>query len=119
MVRVLDPNAEAIGAIEVDRCPNGNCPPLKSSAERELGGARERFEAYELREGSWTERTIDGRPAISFIGDYKRDGESWVQYRIYTMTDDLRVELIFRAPADRFEELRPAYDSVVDNLKAK
>jgi hypothetical protein len=119
MVRVLDPDAEAIGAIEVDRCPNGNCPPLKSSAERELEGARERFEAYELREGGWTERTIDGRPAISFIGDYKRDGESWVQYRIYTMTDDLRVELIFRAPADRFEELRPAYDSVADNLKAK
>ncbi len=119
MVRFLDPEVETISAIEVDRCPHGNCPSLKKTAERELSGAQERFEAYELREGSWTERTIEGRPAISFVGDYIRDGKPWVQYRLYTMTDDLRLEFIFRTPTDRFEGLRAAFDSVAENLKAE
>ncbi len=92
---------------------------LKQMAERELSGAKERFEAYELREGSWTERTIAGHPAISFVGDYMRDGKTWVQYRLYTLTDDLRLEFIFRTPADRFEGLRAAFDSVAENLKAE
>jgi hypothetical protein len=117
--RLLDPAAEAISSLEVDRCPNGNCPSLKQTAERELSGAEERFEAYELREGSWTERTIDGRPAISFVGDYMRNEKPWVQYRIYTITDDLRLELIFRTPLDHFEELRAVFDSIAENLKAE
>ncbi len=119
MVRFLDPDAAAISAVEVDRCPNGRCPELKQTAERELTGARERFDGYELREGSWTERTIDGRPAISFVGDYARNGKPWVQYRLYTITEALRLEFIFRTPADRFEELRAGFDSVASNLKAK
>jgi hypothetical protein len=118
-MRLLDPEAEAISTIEVDRCPDGKCPALKQTAERELAGCRERFENYELREESWTERTIDGRPAISFVGDYMLDEKPWVQYRIYTITDHLRLELIFRTPVDRFEGLRAAFDSVAENLKAE
>ncbi len=117
--RLLDPDAAAISSLEVDRCPRGRCPSLQETAEHELSGARERIEAYELREASWTERSIDGRPAISFVGDYRRNDQPWIQYRLYTLTDDMRFELIFRAPADRFEQLRTVFDSVAESLEAE
>ena len=116
-IRLLDPDHAAVSSLEVDRCPKKGCPTLEETAEGELAGARKRFDAYSLREASWIEREIDGRPAISFIGDYQRDGKSWVQYRVYTLTDDTRFELIFRTPADLFEELRSAFDSVAENLE--
>lgn len=118
MVRFLDPNAEAISAVEVDRCPRGDCPLLQEMAERELEGAKRRFEAYTLRETSWTERRIDGRPAISFVGDYQRNGAPWVQYRIYTVTAEVRLEYIFRSPLEHFEGLRTTFDSIAESLQA-
>jgi len=119
MIRLLDPDAAAISAVEVDRCPRGKCPSLQQTAEREVSGARRRFDAYKLRQESWTERTVDGRPLISFVGDYERDGKPWVQYRIYTFVDDVRLEFIFRTPVGRFEGLRAAFDSIVDNVKTE
>ena len=117
-MRLLDPGAAAISSLEVHRCPPGRCPSLQEIAEGELSGARKRFEAYELREGSWTERTIDGRPAISFVGDYQRNGEPWVQYRLYTLTGEVGLEFIFRTTVDRFEELRAVFDSIAENIEA-
>jgi hypothetical protein len=119
IIRFLDPEAATLSVVEVDRCPRGGCPPLQKMAEHELAGARRRFEDYELREESWTERKIDDRPAISFVGDYMRGGKPWVQYRLYTFTDDVRLELIFRTPAERFDDLRATFDSVAESLRAE
>ncbi len=119
MVRLLDPDAVAISAIEVGRCPRKGCPSLQRTAERELSGAEERFDSFELREGSWTERTIAGHPAISFVADLQRNEKPWVQYRLYTFVNNLRLEIIFRTSAERFEGLRGALDSVVETLRVE
>lgn len=119
MVRFLDPEAAAISAIEVDRCPHGRCPTLEETAQRELKGAERRFQDFALRPDSWMERSIDGHPAISFVGTYRKKDTPWVQYRIYTLTDELRLELIFRTPEARFEELRDTFDTIVESLRAR
>ncbi|MEM9598971.1 MAG: tetratricopeptide repeat protein [Acidobacteriota bacterium] len=118
-IQFLDPDSEGIGTLEVDRCPRGRCPELQETAERELKGSTRRFEDFTLRDGSWTERTIDGRPAVSFVGDFQYKGESWVQYRSYTLTDSLRLEWILRAPADRFDALRPGFDAVMEQIRVE
>ncbi len=118
-VRFLGPDTATISSLEIDRCPAGNCPLLLTVAERELSGAEERFKDFELRPESWTERTIDGRPAISFVGDYQRNGDSWVQYRIYTFVDEVRLEFIFRVTADRFDEVRADLDAIAESIEAR
>ncbi len=120
MVRFLGPDADSISAIESDHCPPGRCPSLAETAQGELKRAEQRFEGFTLRDGSWTERTIAGHPAISFISDYERNGASWVQYRLYTFTDDeVRLEILFRSPSDRFEAVRPTFDGIVDRLETR
>ena len=76
--------------------------------------------------GDDRERAIRGHENLAkmvagdFIGDYIRDGKPWVQYRIYTFTDnEVRLEFIFRTPVERFEELRAALDSVAENLETE
>ena len=118
MVRFLDPRAESISSMEIDRCPRKGCPPLMKMVEKELAGARKRFDEYELREKSWTERTIAGQPAIGFVGDYERDGVPWVQQRLYTFANNTRFEFIFRIPAEFFDGFAEEIDFIVDNLQA-
>ncbi len=118
MVRLLDSEAVAISSIELDRCPPGRCPTLKETAERELAGAEKRFDDFQLRQGSWTEHTIDGRPAISFVGSFDRKGRQWVQHRSYTFTDDLRIEVIFRVPAEVYEAFLPSIEAVLEHMTA-
>ena len=118
MVRLLDSEAVAISSIELDRCPPGRCPTLQQTAERELSGAKKRFDEFQLRQDSWTEHTIDGRPAISFVGDFDRKGHQWVQHRSYTFTDDLRMEVIFRVPAERYEAFLPSIEAVLEQMTA-
>lgn len=117
-VRLLDPRAGSISSLEVDRCPRKGCPPLDEMVEKELAGARKRFDHYELREESWSELTIAGQPAIGFVGDFERDGEPWVQYRLYTLANNTRFELIFRTPAETFDEFREEFDFIVESLEA-
>ncbi len=115
-LRLLDSRFETLSTIEVDRCPPGRCPPLQQTAERELEGAKERFAGYQLRDDSLTQREIAGHPGIAFAGDYQRDDEPWVQYRLYTITDELRIEIIFRVPREHFETLRKELEGIVGSL---
>ncbi len=119
MLRLLDPDAASISAVEIDRCPASGCPSLLQSSQRELAGAEQRFDDYKLRSGSWSERTLGGRPAISFVGDYTRDGKPWVQYRLYTFVNAVRLEFIFRTPVGRFEQLRATFDAVAESIHAE
>ncbi len=114
LIRFLDPEAAVIAAVEINRCQR--CPGLVESTERELEGAIGRFEGFAMRDGSWTERAIGGRAAISFIGDYVRNGEPWVQYRLYTFIENVRLEFIFRTPVGRFEQLRPTLDAIAESV---
>lgn len=119
MIRLADPEAATISALEIDRCPRGRCPELLEMAQKELAGATRRFKKYEMRADTWSERTIGGQPAISFAGDYLRDGEPWVQYRAYTFLDDVRLEFIFRTPRDRFDSLQGAFDAVLEQVESE
>ena len=118
MMRFLDDEALSISSLEIDRCP-GQCPALQDNAERELAGAQRRFEGFEMRQDSWQQRTLDGRPAISFVADFLRGEVPWVQYRLYTFTDDLRFEFIFRTPKDRFDDQVAAFDTIAESLEAE
>ncbi|MCH9651267.1 MAG: DUF3108 domain-containing protein [Deltaproteobacteria bacterium] len=119
LVRLLDPLAEAISGVELNRCPRRGCPSLKENAEGELAGAKKRFQDYQLREGSLTARTIDGRQGISFVGDYQRNGAAWVQYRFYTFVEEVRLEFIFRTPAENFSKLLPVFDGIIESIRAE
>ncbi|MEM8994271.1 MAG: DUF3108 domain-containing protein, partial [Acidobacteriota bacterium] len=119
LVRFLDPEAATLSALEFDRCPSKGCPGVEETAERELRGARRRFKDFALRDGSWRELTLDGHRAIAFVGDFDNDGEPWVQYRVYTLTDDTRFEFIFRSRSDAFDDWRPRFDAVLESLSTR
>ena len=119
MVRLLDPWANTVSAVEVDRCPNRGCPSLQETAQDELKGARRRIEDFQLRDGSWNEENLGGRPTIRFLAEYTHKEMDWVQYRAYTFEGEKRFEFIFRMPSDRFELIQPTLDSIVENLQAE
>lgn len=119
VVRLLDTDALTISSLEFDQCPKEGCPGVEETAERELKGAQKRFKDWTLRQDSWRSFEIDGHSAIAFAGDFDNDGQPWVQYRIYTLSEDTRFEFIFRVPADQFETLRPEFDAILASLRTR
>ena len=116
---LLDPDADVRGTLEIDSIPEGRSWTVQARAESELEGCKERFEEYALRDGSWAERNIAGRTAISFVGDYKENGTEMVQYRAYILSDELSGEFIFKVAADRFEEYEATLDSIVESYQLR
>jgi hypothetical protein len=99
VLRLLDPTVHAGNHAEIDPRPDHS---VQYRAERELGGVQRRDKSYTLREETWTETSIGGFPAISFVGDFLSDDEEWVEYRAYIYTERLATEFIFKMPKEKF-----------------
>ena len=56
---------------------------------------------------------------ISFAGDFTHNDEPWVQYRNYGFVDEVLLEIIFRAPAERFDDMQADFDAVVEGFRAE
>lgn len=112
VVSLLDPAATATAVLELNKIGDER-RTVQEIGKKELEGVQKRFTNYTLREDSWSERQISGRPALSFIGEYRNDDERWVQYRAYILGQDLQAEFVFKLPEDRLEAYRPAIEAIL------
>jgi hypothetical protein len=70
-----------------------------------------------VRSDSWQARTVSGRPGISFIGDYVEGDEKKVAYGVCSLGTTNAVQFVFQLPAEKFETLRPQFESIVDSFQ--
>ncbi len=114
---LLDPGAEALARLEIRRPPASDGCFFQAAAHQKLGQARTTLPDYTLREGTWRERTLAGWPAVSFVGDYRDVDRQMAHYWTFIGSDELCTEFTLKAPADRFEALRGAFDSIIESYE--
>ncbi len=118
---VLDPEGIASGEASVrplDKLKPEARTSLRVYADQFLA---EHADEHDLtvRSDSWQPRTVDGRPGISFIGDYVEADVKKVAYGVCSFGATNAVQFLLQLPADSFEALRPQFDSIVDSYKGK
>ncbi len=86
-----------------------NAPVLKL-------GDRTGFEGYRLREGSIQRVYVGSQPAIFALADYTGDaGMPMAEIMTWIYTENSRVFFFSRVPADKLEQLKPEFDTIVSS----
>jgi hypothetical protein len=74
-----------------------------------------------IRPDSWQTRTIDGRPALTWIEDYVNPVTSirTTNYHLRIKSHNLNARVILKADPKEFEALRASFDPILDTLKLR
>jgi hypothetical protein len=77
------------------------------------------FIGYINRDGSYVDRTIGGRPALSWFADFTHGGMPWAEYltKIYSPAGDYL--LFVRGPAETVASLAPAFDGMMKTVRVR
>jgi hypothetical protein len=123
-VIVLDPDAVATVAVNVgSRRVFGpkTEQPLRDWVQKELieGEAVMTLKALKIRPESWKERTLDGHPALSVLGDFEEGKEKKIGYAVTSAGTTHTAVFTLIVPAKDFESSQPAFEAIVDSYKEK
>jgi ketosteroid isomerase-like protein len=118
---VLDPDGRATAEVRVQALDS-----LKAEASKSVRAWAEAVvakdsaaRATKVRADSWQERTVAGKPGISFIADFEEANAKKVAYGVCTFGDKDAVLFNLEATGKDLEDLRPAFDGIVDSYKSK
>jgi hypothetical protein len=118
---MLDPGGR--GAAETRAQP---LDTLKPDARKSVRAWAESINAKDsdaretkVRADSWQERKVAGKSGISFIADFEEANVKKVAYGVCTFEAKDAVLFNLEVPFKDFEDLKPAFDAIVDSYKAR
>jgi len=123
-VVVLDPDGVASSIVSVGSrkalWPEAQ-KSLRAWADKEIaeGEGSKTLKELQIRPDSWKDRTVAGKPGISFIGDYVEGTEKKISYAVFTFGDSNAATFVLLCAATDFEAFQPKFDAIVDSYKEK
>lgn len=121
-VHLIDPDALAFFFLDVDALDAAGIDvtrPIRELVEDQLGKIVKRRVGYTVRDSSWRERTINGRPAISYIADYLEGDTPMVEYRTAILGESVAANFSVRSETDLLGAVQPLLDKVAATFEAK
>lgn len=100
--------------------PNPKDPAaLRAAVESEFGGVQTQFGAadYSIRPGTLAVRTVDGRPALSWVADFTRNGQKGVHVMTGIYYDHGLGFVWLTCAAAKADNLRPIYDDLLKTVR--
>lgn len=115
---LLDPEAETEAWMRAWRAQGEgeNCF-YQAAASGTAEEARMTLQDYSFRDDAWAEGELSGWPTVRLVGDYRDMDRRKVQYWTFIDNGDYCVDFTLQVGADRFEALRPEFDSIIASYK--
>jgi hypothetical protein len=123
-VVVLDPDGIASSIVSVGSrkalWPEAQ-KSLRAWADKEIadGEGSKALKELTIRPDSWKDRTVAGKPGLSFIGDFVEGSEKKIGYAVFTFGDTNAATFVLLCAAKDFEAFQPKFDALVDSYKEK
>jgi hypothetical protein len=70
-----------------------------------------------VRPASWKELTIDGRPAVSCVGDYGRGSEARVYFLAKVLGAKYSELFVIECAPDKYDALKAQFDTIVASYR--
>jgi len=87
-------------------------------AKHNIEAEKQGEQRYVIREGSLVVRRMSGNYAgISWVADFQRTNEPWVNYVTYVCGTKGGVVLPLRIPAEKLDAVRPAWDRFIESIR--
>ena len=122
VVHLLDPEAEAFSRLVVkplDKLSEEEKKSPRAWAEKEAEGAAKVLKDLKVRDESWKELKVAGRPAVGCISDYVDGKRKMMSYNVYVLGPTTGAEFCMMIERDDFDEVRKAFDAIIASYKAK
>ena len=123
-VMILDPDGIATSIVQVGS--RANLWPeaqksLRAWADKEIadGEGSKILKNLVIRPDSWKDRTVAGKPAVSFIGDFVDGDEKKIGYAAFTFGNTNAATFVLLAEAKDFAAFQPKFEAIVDSYKEK
>nr|MBA3485129.1 hypothetical protein [Pirellulales bacterium] len=119
---LLDPDAIAQSSVHsgpLDSLKEEERVSAKVWTESALKELKKAVKDFKLRGAGIEEIKVGDQTGVTIVADLTEDGKKMTMYGLAVLTDKLAVNLRFKAPADKFEELKPAFDSIVKSLNVE
>lgn len=121
-VFLLDPTAAALGQIEV-RPKSALTPEQRNSPEAWNESAcndfKNIFPDFAIRESGFRDIEVDGKKATEVMADLTHKGERKTLYNVTVFSDDSAAALRLMAEGNKFDQLRKAFDEIVESFELK
>jgi hypothetical protein len=121
---VLDPDAIATTVVNVGTL-KAHGPKAEQSlrewADKEIieDDSTKALKNLKLRPESWKERTVDGYPALTVVGDFEEGKDKKVGCGVFSLGKINAVVFTLTASAKDFEASKPSFEAIVDSYKEK
>jgi hypothetical protein len=123
-VMVLDPDGIASSVVSVGSrkalWPEAQTS-LRAWADKEIadGEGPKTLKELQIRPDSWKDRTVAGKPGLSFIGDFVEGSEKKIGYAVFTFGDSNAATFVLLCGAKDFEAFQPKFEAIVDSYQEK
>ena len=123
-LHMLDPNADA-RAIALRMRPTDKLPAKARASARAWAESdfadhlSKTVKDAKIRPNSWRPFSVSGRAGMSFIADCTEKDQPMVVYSIYSLGGQTSEEFSLACAVDKFDGLRPAFESMVMSYRSK
>jgi tetratricopeptide (TPR) repeat protein len=123
-VRIIDPQGLTDSFLMVrtlDSLKPEEKKSLRDAANLRIAQAEEAktLKDLQIRPNSWKDRTIAGKPAISYIGDYTAGKSKNITYGVSSFGESNEVVFVMHTAARDFDALQPQMDAIIDSYKTR
>jgi hypothetical protein len=119
---LMDPQARGLASVWEGLYPIAASEieaSLRKNAEEKVPGRQQSMVDYRVRPDSWQIRTVGGRPAISFVADYKEKDKPMVEYLTWVRSEKVSTQFMVRATASEFEAFRRRAEPILESLRLR
>lgn len=120
---LLDPEAIAVTNVKVENLENyGEAArvSVRAFAEHQVEQGKKYSKEFVVRADSWTNTTVAGQPAVSFIADAVVQGNLQQTVRgIFAFVDGMAVDISSYTSKEDCESFRPKTDAIAASYKGK
>ena len=121
-VHLIDPDATAINHLDVDTIESLGLEasqPVREMLEPHLDKMSQHRASLSIREDSWVERTVGGRPAVSVIVEFVDQGKPMAVYIVAVAGETTFTKLKSATTPDKLEKAKAQIDQIIATYKAK
>ncbi|HTS16375.1 MAG TPA: tetratricopeptide repeat protein [Verrucomicrobiae bacterium] len=119
LIRTLDPDADTYDGGMRLFATDSLSDAARKSARAWMDEDVQKNNTRKIRPDSWKDLTIDGRPAVSCIGDYTESGTPRVQYLLRVLGKTNSELFVVTTAPDKFDTVKAQFDTIVASYRTK
>ena len=123
MVNILEPDANAVCLLyvkELDNLKPEQRASVRAAADSQMSLFKAHFKDFVIRPDSWKDRTISGRPTVSFLADCVDGQRKMVVYGTCVLGESTVSVFVVRIVPEQIKDFRKTFDrAIIDTYKVK